>query len=156
MFLMTRTAQIQIINYAIFTGFRYFHCFLVFVIILKPSKFLLFGQLTQITNIKDKPLFHYTYMFQPSDDMRLKFYALYKQAVLGPNTSQQPSFLYDPVGRFAYCFNHLYFLLSYRHHGIYVANYCGYVVWNKLWSRKFDTKFRIFHFQIKFLAIHIE
>lgn len=36
--------------------------------------------------------------FQPTDDLRLQFYGLYKQATEGPNTSKKPAF-YDLVGK---------------------------------------------------------
>ncbi|KAL5253930.1 hypothetical protein ACHWQZ_G013631 [Mnemiopsis leidyi] len=38
--------------------------------------------------------------YKPSDNTRLRFYALYKQAMVGRNTTQQPSFMWDPVGRY--------------------------------------------------------
>lgn len=37
--------------------------------------------------------------FQPSDQMKLKFYALFKQAKEGPNTTPKPSF-YEIVARY--------------------------------------------------------
>ena len=37
--------------------------------------------------------------FQPSDQMKLKFYALFKQAKEGPNTTPKPSF-YEIVPRY--------------------------------------------------------
>lgn len=37
--------------------------------------------------------------FQPSDDLKLKFYAYYKQATEGPNETSKPSF-YDIVGKY--------------------------------------------------------
>lgn len=37
--------------------------------------------------------------FQPSDDLKLKFYAYYKQATEGPNETPKPSF-YDIVGKY--------------------------------------------------------
>ena len=37
--------------------------------------------------------------FQPSDEMKLKFYALFKQAKEGPNTTPKPSF-YEIVARY--------------------------------------------------------
>jgi diazepam-binding inhibitor (GABA receptor modulating acyl-CoA-binding protein) len=37
--------------------------------------------------------------FQPADQVKLKFYALYKQATCGPNKSRRPAF-YDLVAKF--------------------------------------------------------
>jgi acyl-CoA-binding protein len=37
--------------------------------------------------------------FQPSDDLKLRFYAFYKQATEGPNHTAKPAF-YDIVGKY--------------------------------------------------------
>lgn len=37
--------------------------------------------------------------FQPSDELRLRFYAFYKQATEGPNNTPKPAF-YDLVGKY--------------------------------------------------------
>lgn len=41
----------------------------------------------------------YAGKFQASDELKLKFYAYYKQATEGPNTQPKPAF-YDVVGRY--------------------------------------------------------
>ena len=37
--------------------------------------------------------------FQPSNEMRLRFYAFFKQATEGPNTTKKPAF-YDIINRY--------------------------------------------------------